>query len=135
MSQNKPDNEFHAKNCATRNLGVALIFVAICGWILYLNWRDLNKPYREPSLYALFLYILSIIVSYQMLQIFSCLREQLVIALNLLIGFRGVVMKIIPNVLIHLVFPLRLTFLVLWVFALLVSLTMIVSAASAPKTA
>lgn len=134
MSSVQSDEEFHAQNCATRKVWTAAIFVAFSALMFYFSWRDLGKPYREPRLQDLFWYVVTIAATYKMFLIFTCIRERVVIAASMLIQIRGVALKILPGFLIPLASPVRHAFLALWAVALLISLTLLASAATAPRT-
>jgi FtsH-binding integral membrane protein len=134
MIQSRANEEAHARYCGVRSARIALCFVAVCVLMLYLNWRDLGKPYPRPSAYDLFWEVVSIACCYELLMIFRCLRERVVVALGMLIATKVFVSRFVPMFRNEFAGPIRFIFLVLWVCALLTSLSMFVSSSSVPKS-
>jgi len=134
MIQRQSNKEVHSRYCANKSLRVALCFVAVCLLMLYLNWRDLGQLYSQPSAYDLFWDVVSIAAGYQLLMVFRCLRERVVVGLGVLILIRVVLSRFVPALLNEFAGTLRHAFLVLWVFALLTSLSMAISSAHMSKS-
>jgi hypothetical protein len=134
MEQNRSTTEEHARLCAVKNIGTALYFVAACLLMVYLNWKDLGKPYHKISTYYLFWDIASSVAIFQLMIIFRCAQERFILSLGLLISLRAVVSRFAPDLLNRFASPLRQAFFALWVVGLFISLSMIASSAFKPKT-
>jgi hypothetical protein len=134
MIQSRSNEEAHARYCAIKRTRIALCFVAVCLLMLYLNWRDLGKPYSRASTYDLFWEVVSIAACYELLMVFRCLRERIVVGLLMLIAIRVVVSRFVPALQNEFASPLRYIFLMLWTLALLTSLSMVVSPRPVPKS-
>jgi hypothetical protein len=133
MSQTESKSDEHAHLCAVRHVGISLYFVAACVLMVYLNWRDLEKPYHKLSNYYLFWMLICILVICQSFGTFRCFRERFILSLGLVVLLRAAVFCIAPNILIQFATPVRHGFLFMWIVGLLMSLSMFTSAAFKPK--
>jgi hypothetical protein len=48
--------------CGFTHIRVAWAFVAFCGWEVFLNWRELDKPISRPDTIELAFYVLFVMV-------------------------------------------------------------------------
>jgi hypothetical protein len=133
MSQDRSKADEHTRLCAVKNVGSSLYFVAACLLMVYVNWRDLGKPFHKVSAYYLFWEVVSSLAICQLLMIFRCIQERFILCLGLLVFLRAVVSWSAPTVLNQFASPVRQVLLVLWILGLLVSLNMFASAAFKPK--
>jgi hypothetical protein len=133
MNQNKSRADEHARLCAVRNVGISLYFVAACLLMVYINWRDLGKPYHKLSNYYLFWMVISVLVICQSFGTFRCFRERFILGLGLLVFLREVLSWLAPRMLIQFASSIRQAFLLLWIIGLLTSFTMFASAAFKPR--
>jgi hypothetical protein len=135
MIKSRSNEETHARYCAARNVRSALFLIAFCLLIIYLDWRDLRKPYAKVTNCDLFWQVVVLAVSMQSLRIFTCLRERLVIAAATLIFVREIAFRFFAASLIPISSQIRQAFLVPWIFSLLISVTALASAMSRIKDA
>jgi len=133
MNQKETNADEHARLCAVRNVGNSLYFVAACILMVYVNCRDLNKPYHKLSSYYLIWMVVCILVICQSFVSFQCFRERFILCLGLLVLLRAVVSWFAPEVLNRFASPVRQVFLLLWIIGLLTSFSMFASAAFKPK--
>ena len=133
MDQDKSKVDEHARLCAVRNVVSSLSFVGACLLMVYLSWTELGKPFHKLSNYYLFWMVISIWVDYELLLLFRCIRERLILCLGLLVSLRALLSRFAPIALNQFAIPVRQTFLLLWIIGLLTSFSMFFSAAFKPK--
>jgi hypothetical protein len=134
--QGKPDVEMHARICAVRNVRIALFLVGFFTLEVFLSWRALGKPFLEHNLYdLLFRIVLLIVVFPLLLNLSRCVPERFVLGIVTVRFVTGWVIEFAPNLVDPVAGFVRQCNLVLWILALLTSLTMLVSSFSNPKSA
>jgi hypothetical protein len=68
--------------CGFTHARVAWIFVAFCGWEVFLNWKGLDKPILPPKVVELPFYILIVVVYAPLFwMILRCFTERFVIGI------------------------------------------------------
>src|SRR6185437_10771275 len=124
--------EVHSRYCANRNLWVAFAFVAFCLMEAILSWRSLGKEQSaQPVGIILLGHGVAIAVLAQLLVVFKCLRERIVLSLGIVRLAEGLFGGLAPGWVSPVAVTLRPANLALWVLAGIISLTMLVSAARA----
>ncbi len=127
MTQGRSNEEVHARYCAVRNVRIALLFVAFCTLQAFLWWRDLDKAFPQYGPYDLVWHVIAIAVIVKLFAAFACLRERFVLGLGIAVLVRGLVSGFKPSLIDPVAGMVRHAFLALWVVALLLSLSMLVS--------
>ena len=133
MAENNWNEEYHARRCAVRNIPTALFFVMFCGLEVYLSWKILGRPFQAYNFFAVLRNVVVIAACAQSLMMFTCFRERLVVGTVLVRFAIGLVFGFVPLFVNPIAGLLRFGNLALWVFALLVSLSMLFSAIQRPK--
>src|ERR1700694_1268548 len=65
--------------CCFTHIRVAWAFVAFCGWAVFLNWRQLDKPISRPDTLELAFYVLFVMVYAPIFwMVLRCFTERLV---------------------------------------------------------
>src|SRR5579862_5681247 len=68
--------------CGFTHIRVAWVFVAFCGWSVFLNWRGLDKPFQRPEAIVLPFYVLILVVYVPILwMILRCFTERFVVGI------------------------------------------------------
>jgi hypothetical protein len=135
-SRNQLDEEFHARYCAVRNVRTAWLFVAFFAVEVFVSWRGLDKPFQRPSLIELPFFIVTIAIGVRWLLVFKCVMERLVLGISLINFVAGLIFAYVPTIGTGTSAELiRSGKLSLWVFALIVSLGMLVLSARSIDTA
>jgi hypothetical protein len=137
ISQGEPDAESHARFCALRNVRSALFLVGFFTLEGFLSWRALGKPFLEHNLYDLFFQIfLWVVVLFPVLvNISRCVPERFILGIVMFRFVTGWVVEFAPNLVEPVAGLVRQCTLVLWILAFLISVTMLVSSLSNPKSA
>ena len=129
-TRNELDEEFHARNCAVKNMRTAMLFVAFFAIEVLVSWRTLDKPYHRPSLIELPFFIVTFAIGVRWLLMFKCVVERLVLGLSLLNFATGVVSAYVPTIGMGPFSELiRSGKLSLWIFVLVVSIGMLILSA------
>jgi hypothetical protein len=81
MTQNRSNEEIHARYCALRNPRFALVLVVCFSVLAFVSWRDLHKPPPARDFIQLPFAILLVAISAKLLAIFKCFRERLILGL------------------------------------------------------
>lgn len=120
----------HERLCPNRNLPMALIVVAFCGMELVLSWRSLGRssPIEHDKLFFLGP-VIAIAVLAMLFVEFRCIRERLVLALAMIRLATGLVSTLAPGFVNPTSKLVRGSYLLLWVIATVISMSMLVSAA------
>jgi hypothetical protein len=92
----------------------------------------LGKPFPEYSLYSALLDAALIAWCATLLVIFTCLRERLVLGLFTIRIVIGLISRFVPSLINPVAGPVRYAFLVLWILASLVTLSMFIDAVRTP---
>lgn len=120
----------HSRYCANRNVWVAFAFVAFCLMEAILSWRSLGKEQSaQPVGIILLGHGVAIAVLAQLLAVFKCLRERIVLSLGIVRLAAGLFRGLAPGWVSPVAVTVRQGSLALWVLAGIISLTMLVSAA------
>jgi hypothetical protein len=136
ITPSKPDNEVHARICAIKNTRIAALLVGFFTVEVFLSWRELGKPFVEHSLYELLFRIVlwSIVLFPALFRISRCLPERFIIGIVMIRTVTGWVFEYAPNIVDAVVGRVRQCNLVLYILALLISLGLLVSSLSGPKS-
>lgn len=130
--------DVHSRYCANRNIGVAFAFLAFCCMEAILSWRALGKEYpAQHGVMILLGQAVAIAVLAQLLTVFRCLRERIVLSLSIVRLATGLVAGLAPGWVSPAAVSIRLGSLALWCLAGIISLSMLISASrrSVGKTA
>ncbi len=121
------DEEFHARNCAVKNMRTAMLFVAFFTIEVLVSWRSLDKPFYRPSFIELPFFIVTIAIGVRWLMMFKCVVERLVLGLSLVNFEAGIVSAYVLSIrtgpFSELIRSCKLS---LWVFVLVVSIGMLI---------
>ena len=124
--------------CGFTHLRVAWIFVAFCGWAVFLNWRDLDKPFSRPDVIELLFYVLFVVVYTPIFwMVLRCFTERFVIGIATVHTAITIFSWFAPSLFLSSLFnsvtvSIRRVFLALWIVAFLLSLNMPVQAVRNP---
>jgi hypothetical protein len=120
----------HERLCANRNLPMALIVVVFCGMELVLSWRSLGRssPVEHDKLFFLGP-VIGIAVLAMLFAEFKCIRERLVLALAMIRFATGLVSNLAPGLVNPTSKLLKGSYLLLWIIATVISISMLVSSA------
>ena len=119
----------HPRFCATRSVPVASIFVASCAIVVFAGWRSLGKgpPQEHDVVFLLFsFYAFGLYVYF--FAVFKCFRERLVIGIGAIGTAKGLVGRLTPNFFWPHYGLVRDAMLALEILALVISLSMLLSA-------
>lgn len=129
--------KFHSYYCAARSRGTAAIFLGFSLWSLYLAHRDLAKPI--PTEPASLLILLGLVCCVGLFADFfmslSCLRERLVLGICIVEFTAMLISAAVPAFVAPYAHPIRIFSVILWVAAVVVSLSLFRSANHAPPGA
>jgi hypothetical protein len=119
--------------CAFTHVPVAWFFVALCAFEVFSSWRALEKPISGPNLFQLPFYIL-VVVFYTpvFFLVLRCFAERFVIGIAALHIAMAVLSWFVPGFLDPHAGLVGRIFLVMWVLAFLMSLSMPVQALRNP---
>jgi hypothetical protein len=127
-------NHPHLKVCANRRPWTAFAFVAFCAIESVLSWRPLiTDGTSDHSIVLALGLVLVIAILGQLLRIFRCRRERAVLGLAIASFSIGLVSAAVPNVIRPFTHLLARADLVLWVLAVALSLSMLLSSLSSNK--
>jgi hypothetical protein len=136
LSRAPSDEKSHELICAGRNVRIALFLVGFFALQIFLSWRVLGRPFSEHSLYALlFRIFLSILVFPVLLDLFKCVPERFILAIVTIRIVTGWAVEFAPNSFQSAAGSIRQANLLLWVLAFLVSIAMLISSLSRPRSA
>lgn len=136
ITQNKSNDEIHARVCAIKNSRVAAFLVGFFTLEVFLSWRELGEPFAQNSLYDLLFRIVlwSILLFPLMFRIARCLPEQLILGIVMIKIVTGWVVEYFPDAVAALAGLIRQFNLILHIFALLASLGLLVSSSYSRKS-
>jgi hypothetical protein len=119
----------HLRLCANKHAWIALIFVAFSALELVLSWRPLVRDNPHDRNWALIMgLIVTIAVLGQLLVVFKCLRERLVLCLAIASFARGLLLLLVPPLAVRLSAKLITGGnIVLWTVATMLSLSILLS--------
>ncbi len=125
---------FHAEYCAARHWGAAALFLVTSLWMMFLAHRDMTKPWpgHREAAFTLISLGLVVAVAVKFSVMLSCLRERLVLGVWAVDFFILLVNGVAPALLAPYGHAVREFQQILWVGAVLVSLTLFRSAIHAP---
>jgi len=132
-----PPEQMHERLlCGFTHVRVAIGFVVFCGWILFLDWKNLDRPVSQPGLIDVLFYILVIAVYVPLLmRMFRCFSERFVIGLSSVHMAMAIVSHFVPGMFDPVEGLVGRIFLVLGVLAFLMSANMLVQAVRNPYVA
>jgi hypothetical protein len=84
LTQAQSGEEFHARECALRNVQGALIFVAFCALESFIVWREVDRAVRGNTLIDVLRDVAVITVCAKLLLMYKCFRERFVAAIVIL---------------------------------------------------
>jgi hypothetical protein len=136
ITRSKPDDEVHARICAIKNARIAALLVGFFTLEVFLSWRELGKPFLEHSLYDLLFRILlfSIVIFPVLFRISECFPERFIVGILVVRIVTGWVFEYAPNAVDAVTGLVRQCNLALYILALLISLGLLVSSLSGPKS-
>ena len=129
MTQAQSGEEFHARECALRNVQGALIFVAFCALESFIVWREVDRAVRGNTLIDVLRDVAVITVCAKLLLMYKCFRERFVVAIVILRYAIGLISDFMPALFNRAAGLVWAGYLALWFLALLVSVSMLFSAA------
>jgi hypothetical protein len=139
MPEKLTNDQKHERSwCGFTHLRVAWVFVAFCGWAVFLNWRDLDKPLSRPDVIELLFYVLFVVVYAPILwMVLRCFTERFVIGIATVHMAITIFSWFVPSLFVSSLFnpiteSIRRAFLALWIVAFLLSLNMPVQAVRNP---
>lgn len=132
MTQNRSNEELHARYCALRNPRSALVLVVCFSVLMFVSWRDLHKAPQPRDFIELAFAIFLIAISANSLLIFKCFRERLVLVLAITSFVAAEVSEFAPAIVRPFAGLVNSGDLALSGLALLVSLTMLIQSARNP---
>ena len=133
--QVKHDVEMHARICPVRNIRIAVFLAGFFTLEIFLSWRALGKPFLEHNLYdLLFRIVICSLLFPFLLNISRCVPERFILGIIMIRFVTGWVIEFAPNLVVPVAGLVRQCNLVLWILALLISLTILVSSLSNPKS-
>jgi peptidoglycan/LPS O-acetylase OafA/YrhL len=123
--------DVHLRICANRRTKVSLLFVAFCVMETLLVWRPLvnNETADRGTVFVLGL-VVTIAVLIQMLRLFRCRRERIVLGLAIASFGASLISAIAPSFMLKFEPLVTRADLVLWIIAVVLSLSMLVSSLS-----
>ncbi|MGB7281029.1 MAG: hypothetical protein WBE13_02110 [Candidatus Acidiferrum sp.] len=133
MRQDLSGQEFHELYCPVKNAKSALLLVAYFSLAAFDNWKGLHKPPDRPDLVTLAFLIIVVALLAKSLLYFTCFRERLVLGLVIVCLVTGGVYGFFPAILGPSAHLMELGKLALSLLGLLVSLTMLIQSARAPR--
>lgn len=125
----------HDRLCALRNLGVPACFVGFCAIEVLASWHALSHSAPPNAgvllisfqLYALFIELCFFVG-------FRCVRERIVLIIAILTSVRGLIFSAVRSLRVFFA-PSESISLVFWMFAFVVSASMLFSALRTRRTA
>jgi hypothetical protein len=96
---NQDHTSLHNSFCANRSVGTALIFVAFFAILVFAGWREASgKPHPpDTGAFSLFFDVIVLLVIGLLFAEFKCLRERVVIALNMLTPVAALSFDALPS--------------------------------------
>jgi hypothetical protein len=99
-----------------------------------LSWKPLDKGQsRQYDVVMLLGHVVAIVLLAQLLTVFRCLGERVVLSLGIVQLAMALITGLAPGFINPIVVPVRQGSLVLWVLASIISLSMLVSSAQTRK--
>jgi hypothetical protein len=132
MRRSLPDREFHALYCPVKNAKAALFLVASFSVTAFVSWRGLHTALEQPSYVELLVVIPVVIMLAKWLEVFTCLRERLILSLVIVSIVTGEVTRFVPSVFGKHSEMIKFGKLALSLLGVLVSLTMFMQSARSP---
>ena len=133
--QGQPDVEMHARICPVRNIRIAVFLAGFFTLEIFLSWRALGKPFLEHNLFDLLFRIVIFSALFPvLLKISRCVPERIILGIIMIRFVTGWAIEFAPNLVEPVADLVRQCNLVLWILAFLISLTMLVSSLSNPKS-
>ena len=133
MRQKLSDQELHALYCPVKNTKSALFLVAYFSIMAFVNWKGLHKAPEHLRFVVLPLAIIVVAMHAKWLVNFACFRERLVFSLVIVSMVARQVEGFVPSIFSQHTEMVNSSHLALSLLGLLVSLTMLVQSARAPK--
>jgi hypothetical protein len=137
MTVSQDSSDYHQRYCALRNRKASLIFFAYCLFEVLIRWHSLGRGQEiEPRSVIFYIAVVAVIAALGDLVVaLKCFRERLVLAIAI-VSFVFVLLKGVLHSLITAVGgTVGRVFLIVWIIAMLVSLSMVVSAYRGPNAA
>ena len=136
ITQNKSNDEIHARVCAIKNPRVAAFLVGFFTLESFMSWRELGKPFAQNSLYDLLIQIVlcSVVLFPLLFKISRCLPERLILGIVLIEIVTGWVIEYSPDTFEGVAGLVRQFNLILHIFALLAGLGLLVSSSYSRKS-
>jgi len=132
IAEGKPD-EIHDRFCAVENVRIAAFLVGFFTLEVFLCWRELGKPFVEHSLYDLLFRIVLLSIVFPVLLKFSrCVPERFMLGIIVASTLTGWVFEYAPKLVDPIAGLVRQCNLVLWILALLTSISLLISSLSKP---
>jgi hypothetical protein len=136
MPKEKTWPAIHSRACAARSVPVASVFVAYCAIVLFAGWRSLGKgPPREHDVVFLLASFYAFALFVYWLVAFKCFRERLILVIGTIGIAKGLVARLAPDFIGPFYGLVREYMLVLEIFALIISFSMLGSALGWRKSA
>lgn len=132
--QSKPEDEGHDRVCALKNVRIAAFLAGLFALEAFQSWRELGKPFVEHSLYdLLFRIVLMSIVFPVFFRMTKCVPERFIFGIVTVRFVTGFIFEYAPNIADPIPDLVREGTLLLWIFALITSLGLLVSSLSKPR--
>jgi hypothetical protein len=125
----------HSRFCASRNVKVALLYVAFCGVCVFLSWRP-SHALPVPDRGLPFGLLVAIVILAQVAFAVKCVRERVAVGAMMVSLASALVAEVAPGVVSPVAGLLRITDYLLWGLATVISVSMFVSSIRlrAPKS-
>ena len=129
MAERPSNEQRHERICAFNHVWVAWLFVTFCAWAVFVSWKSVDRPISPPTALELPFYILAVVVyTPAFFMILRCFQERFVISIAVVHTAMAVVSWFMPTLFNPVAHLLGRVFLVLWVLAFLMTLSMPVHA-------
>src|SRR5579863_1440085 len=133
MTQRVQSNEeYHRRYCALTNTRAALVLVLCLAVVVFVGWNGLGKPLQQVSVIELPLYIFVEALFVICLVIFRCFRERLIMGLAMVSLVIGGASGFVPVRVGPFADLIKYGEFGLWTFALLISLSALITSARRP---
>jgi hypothetical protein len=125
-------DEYHGRYCIITNPRAALELVLSLAVVVFVSWNGLRKPILPISVIELVLYVLVAAIFVKCLVIFRCVRERLILGLALTSLAIGGASGLVPVGIGAFADLIKYGKFGLWTFALLISISALISSARRP---
>lgn len=119
-------NYSHSQMCASRNVKVALLYVAFCVGCVFLSWRP-SRALPSPDRLLPFGLVVAIVILAQVAFAVKCVRERVVVVAIMASLLGALVAALAPGVVSPVAGLLRTIDYLLWGVAIVISVSMFVS--------